>query len=105
MRKYSATVAIMSKGFIERIVRMTCHTSSTGRSACSLATSRPIDAATGYDASGVDFRPIHDAERDLRDDVQRIVDCPLLPPGTVAAGFVYDVDTGTLSRSTPQLGS
>ena len=53
------------------------------------------------DASGWDFLPIDDHARTLGADAERIRTCPLIPPDTAVAGFVYDVATGGLDAVLP----
>src|SRR5947209_3132242 len=48
------------------------------------------------DASHVDFLPFSDLEQSVRDDVQAILNSPLVPPGITVRGFIYDVRTGRL---------
>jgi carbonic anhydrase len=55
-----------------------------------------ITRRAGVDAGSWGFLTIADQEATLRADVQRVRDCPLIPAGVVAAGFVYDVSTGAL---------
>lgn len=55
-----------------------------------------IQAEYGVDTRSVEFRTVSDQRSALRMDVQRIRSYPLLPPGLVVAGAVYDVATGIL---------
>jgi carbonic anhydrase len=48
----------------------------------------------GVDASGRDFLPFTDLEQSVRDDVQRIRDCELIP----VTGTIYDVRTGEVQE-------
>lgn len=57
-----------------------------------------IMAQAGIDVRSIDFQMITDQAETLRRDVQRIRSSPFLPVGVVAAGFVYDVDTGHLAK-------
>ena len=55
-----------------------------------------IGAARGVDASGWDFLASSDQRATLRDDIEVIRSCPLLPPDLEVAGFVFDVHSGEL---------
>jgi len=57
-----------------------------------------VGAATGQDATHVDFLPFDDLVVSVRDDVARVRTLPLLPAGITVTGAVYDVHTGTLHR-------
>lgn len=48
------------------------------------------------DASGWDFLTSIDQLATMRDDIARIVSCPLLPPDLEIGAFVFDVHTGQL---------
>ncbi len=50
----------------------------------------------GVDADDVDFLPFPDLAQSVRDDVQKIKDSPLLPPGIPVSGYIYEVETGKL---------
>ncbi len=52
----------------------------------------------GVDASDLEFLPFSDLDQSVRDDVQRLLDSPYLPPGSRVSGHVYDVHTGTLRQ-------
>ncbi len=55
-----------------------------------------LSAERGVDADGWEFYAIEDPPRVMRDDIERIRSCALIPPGTVVGGFVYDVHSGAL---------
>lgn len=57
---------------------------------------RAVTDATGNDPVDVDFHLIDDEDQSIVDDVETLADCPWFPPGTVVAGFLYDVRTGAL---------
>jgi carbonic anhydrase len=57
-------------------------------------------AESGHDASDWDFLSIDDRSRVLRDDIERIRTCALVPEDTEIGGFVYDVATGALQPAT-----
>ncbi|MDA0271259.1 MAG: carbonic anhydrase [Chloroflexi bacterium] len=53
-----------------------------------------VNAATGEDASHIDFLPFADLEQSVRDDVATIRACTLLPEGYEVVGLIYDVRSG-----------
>jgi carbonic anhydrase len=55
-----------------------------------------VSARSGVDASGWDFLASTDQLQTMRDDMRLITSCPLMPPGLVVGGFVFDVHTGEL---------
>ena len=55
-------------------------------------------AEKGLDSRSLEFRMVDDQEATLRADVQRIDSWPFLHGDVVVGGFLYDVDTGLLSR-------
>jgi carbonic anhydrase len=55
-----------------------------------------ITALRGVDASGWEFLASTDQVATLRDDIQAIRSCVLLPPDIKVAGFVFDVHSGEL---------
>lgn len=65
---------------------------------CALAgtTDEELRAATGPGSADWWFGAMPDPAQALADDVQRVRDCPLLPPSVTVEGFVYDVRTGRL---------
>ena len=52
----------------------------------------------GVDATGWDFLTGTDQHATLRDDIELIASCPLLPRDLQVGGFVFDVHTGQLVR-------
>ena len=56
-----------------------------------------VEAAGGPDTRSLAFLVADDQEETVRDDVQRIRSSPYLPRLEVG-GFLYDVDTGRLTR-------
>lgn len=50
----------------------------------------------GVDTRSVEVRTVSDQIAALRHDVIRVATAPLLPPGLVVAGAIYDVETGLL---------
>jgi carbonic anhydrase len=71
---------------------------------CAMATSTEdelrdqVSAASGQNAAWARFSVIADQQAALRDDVLRVKAHPLIPSTLPVGGFVYDVDTGRLSR-------
>jgi len=61
-----------------------------------------ITAARGVDTSEWEFLATTDQLATLRDDIELIRGCPLLPSDLVVAGFVYDVHTGALTLAPTQ---
>jgi carbonic anhydrase len=55
-----------------------------------------IEAKSGADASGWEFLSSTDQHATLRDDIEIIRACPLLPEDLVIGGFIFDVHTGEL---------
>jgi carbonic anhydrase len=53
-----------------------------------------VRANTGHDPDDVEFHLIADEDQSIVDDVEAFAACPWFPPGTVIAGFLYDVATG-----------
>ncbi len=62
---------------------------------------RQIEASRPVDLTGVDFDPFEDVEASVREDLARLRACKLLRPDLEFAGFVYDVESGRLSRVDP----
>lgn len=52
---------------------------------------------TGEDTDGWTFRTLDDQHAALVADVATIEACPLIPDDVVVAGFVYDVESGSLT--------
>jgi carbonic anhydrase len=57
---------------------------------------RQIAERTGADTGGLSLFAFRDLEANLRDQVQRVVQSPLLPTGIPVTGYVYEVETGKL---------
>ena len=57
-----------------------------------------VGASAGKDASWQSFHAIADQRRALREDLARVRSHPLINEGTLAGGFIYDVDTGLLEQ-------
>jgi len=57
-----------------------------------------VSESAGQDASWQAFGVVEDQEATLEDDVRKIRAHPLIPDTVEVGGFMYDVDTGLLSR-------
>ncbi|MDP9334256.1 MAG: carbonic anhydrase [Actinomycetota bacterium] len=57
-----------------------------------------ISTMRGVDVTGWDFLTGTDQQATLRDDIERIASCPLLPRDLQVGGFLFDVHTGQLVR-------
>jgi carbonic anhydrase len=54
--------------------------------------------ATGWSAEHIDFLPFRDVVASVKEDVERVRECTLLPAEVTTWGCVYDVDDGSLTR-------
>ncbi|MEK7251794.1 MAG: carbonic anhydrase [Actinomycetota bacterium] len=59
-----------------------------------------IATMRGEDASAWSFLPSADQLATLRDDIELITSCALMPPGIRVSGFVFDVHSGALTQVT-----
>ena len=50
----------------------------------------------GVDVSDQDLLPFQDVEESVREDMQLLRECPLIPEDVIISGAVYDVDTGSM---------
>jgi carbonic anhydrase len=57
-----------------------------------------VTASAGVDASWQRFHVVSDQLAALREDVHRVRSHPLIPEQVKVGGFLYDVDTGLLTR-------
>ena len=57
-----------------------------------------VSRSAGQDASWQTFHVIDDQRAALEEDVQKLRSHPLIPDHVAIGGFLYDVDTGRLSR-------
>ena len=57
-----------------------------------------VGSSAGQDASWQHFNVVADQRAALADDVARVRAHPLIPETVAVGGFLYDVDTGLLSR-------
>jgi carbonic anhydrase len=57
-----------------------------------------ISSSAGLDASWHPFHVVEDQLRSLSEDVQKIRSHPLIPDSVQVGGFMYDVDTGRITR-------
>lgn len=85
---------------VERILLMP-HTKCAMSSNTDEQVSAQVRAGSGLDATGVAWHTISDQMGRLARDVATLRAAPLLKPGTVVAGAVYDVDTGLVEIVIP----
>ncbi len=77
---------------------------------CALAGRTEESIRAGLSAEGVgdtdgwEFLAMPDADDALRQDVETIRDCPLLPSDIPVEGWRYDVETGLVERVVPASG-
>ena len=57
---------------------------------------RQIAERTGADTGGLRLFPFRDLEANLKEQVRRVAESPLLPAGIPVTGYVYAVETGKL---------
>jgi carbonic anhydrase len=81
---------------VDRVLVMP-HTRCKMASATEEQIHETIEQQYGVNTRLYEFRTTTDQEAALRYDLQRIRSNPLLPPDLVAAGAIYDVDTGVLT--------
>jgi carbonic anhydrase len=67
-----------------------------------LATARGVDAA-GPELAGWEFLATTDQMAALHEDLVRISECPLFPPGLVVGALIYDVHSGALMPAPAKL--
>jgi carbonic anhydrase len=60
------------------------------------------EATGGADTAAWDFLAIEDRDQVVRDDLERLRSCPLLPDDLEIASFLYDVGSGRLEMITPE---
>jgi len=60
---------------------------------------RQIAERTGADTEGLRLFAFRDLEANLREQVLRVVESPLLPSGIPVTGYIYEVETGKLRPS------
>ncbi|WP_216853781.1 beta-class carbonic anhydrase [Phytoactinopolyspora halotolerans] len=82
---------------VERIM-VVAHTNCKMASATRDEVIDIIEQASGIDVRSLDFRLIADQRETLGVDVQKIRSWPYLPPNVAVGGFIYDVDTGRVTR-------
>ena len=51
----------------------------------------------GVDVSDQDFLPFQDIEESVREDMQALIESPLIPDDVIISGAIYDVDTGSMT--------
>jgi carbonic anhydrase len=59
-----------------------------------------VSASAGMDASWYPFHVVDDQLASLFEDVHQIRSHPLIPDSVRVGGFLYDVDTGRITRHT-----
>ena len=59
---------------------------------------RRVEESAGADATWQRFHVIEDQIATLQEDIHRVTSHPLVPDSVRVAGFLYDVDTGLLTR-------
>lgn len=79
-------------------VALVQHTECKMASASQKDIEQIVGAATGHDASGVDFLTIDDQRAVLKQDAERIRSCELLPEGVEVGEFMFDVRSGALEQ-------
>lgn len=57
-----------------------------------------VSASAGQDAAWQFIHVVEDQEAALQEDVHKVRSHPLVPDSVAVGGFIYDVDTGLLSR-------
>jgi len=82
---------------VERVL-VVPHTRCAMASATEADLRERVGEASGQDASWETFGAIEDQEAALRDDVARVRAHPLIPDSVAVGGFLYDVDTGRITR-------
>jgi carbonic anhydrase len=82
---------------VERIL-VVPHTRCAMASATEEQLQQRVSASAGVDASWQPFHVVADQLAALTDDVQRVRSHPLIPERVKVGGFLYDVDTGILTR-------
>jgi carbonic anhydrase len=55
-----------------------------------------IHESSGHDPYHIDFFPFADEDDSVREDVDRVRDCPYFPEPMTVWGCIYDVDSGEL---------
>jgi carbonic anhydrase len=74
------------------------HTRCAMSSATEAELHERVSASAGLDATWQPFHVVSDQLAALREDVQRVRSHPLIPERVRVGGFLYDVDTGLLTR-------
>jgi carbonic anhydrase len=74
------------------------HTRCAMASATEAELHERVTASAGIDASWQPFHVVDDQLAALAEDVQRVRAHPLVPERVKVGGFLYDVDTGRLTR-------
>ncbi len=74
------------------------HTRCAMASASQEELRKRVGESAGQDASWQQFHVVEDQEAALVEDVRSVRTHPLIPEGVEVGGFLYDVDSGLLSR-------
>jgi carbonic anhydrase len=82
---------------VERIL-VVPHTRCAMASASESELRSRVGEASGQDATWETFGAIDDQQAALHDDVARVRAHPLVPESVAVGGFMYDVDTGRITR-------
>ena len=61
------------------------------------AVAREVKEELGVDVSDQDFLPFQDIEESVREDMQLLIESPLIPDDVIISGAIYDVDTGSMT--------
>jgi carbonic anhydrase len=73
------------------------HTNCRMASATEAEMHEAIQEATGHGTDGWEFLAVEDMDQVVKDDLQRLRTCPLLPAGVGIGALLYDVRTGSLT--------
>lgn len=57
-----------------------------------------IHRELGVDVAGQDFLPFEDVEDSVREDMEMLLQSPLIPDDVMISGAIYDVDTGLMTQ-------
>jgi carbonic anhydrase len=82
---------------VERVL-VVPHTRCAMASASEDELHQRVSASAGVDATWHPFHVVPDQLEALADDVNRVRAHPLIPDRVAVGGFLYDVDTGRLTR-------
>lgn len=63
---------------------------------------KQLSVEAGHDAGNIDFLSFTALEESVREDMDRIKECPFIPVDATVRGFIYDVRSGGLTEVTRQ---